>query len=122
MMDRRDLLKRFGIGAIIVPVVGGAAITSHAATLIEVPKVKPVELFASIPKELNLEDVARVTITFTMKDATERIITIDRPALRGTIKPTDDLFVDVILTAQNRYSSPELKTKLGRFQGEALLG
>ncbi len=40
-LNRRDLLKFFGIGATIVPVIGGAVKTELPARLIEVPKVEP---------------------------------------------------------------------------------
>ncbi len=42
-LNRRDLLKFFGIGATIVPVIGGAVKTELPARLIEVPKVEPAE-------------------------------------------------------------------------------
>jgi hypothetical protein len=40
-LNRRDLLRFFGIGATIVPVIGGAAKLDSPARLIEVPKVEP---------------------------------------------------------------------------------
>ncbi len=41
-LNRRDLLRYFGIGATIVPVIGGAAKTELPARLIEEAKVEPV--------------------------------------------------------------------------------
>ena len=76
MMDRRDILKRFGIGAIIVPVIGGAAVTSSAVELIEVPKVRPVELFKEIPKPIALSEVDKATINLKFKDGTARSIMV----------------------------------------------
>lgn len=40
-MDRRDLLKYFGIGSTITPVLNGAPLIEAAAELISVPNVKP---------------------------------------------------------------------------------
>ncbi len=42
-LNRRDLLRFFGIGATIVPVIGGAAKTESLARLIEIPKIEPVK-------------------------------------------------------------------------------
>ncbi len=42
-LNRRDLLKFFGIGATIVPVIGGAVKTELPARLIEEAKVVPVK-------------------------------------------------------------------------------
>lgn len=44
-INRRDLLKLFGIGAIAVPVLGGAPQMEAAVQIIEVPKIQPVELY-----------------------------------------------------------------------------
>ncbi len=40
-MDRRDLLKYFGIGTTIIPMADGAPIIQAAAELISVPELKP---------------------------------------------------------------------------------
>lgn len=96
MMDRRDILKRFGIGAIIVPVIGGAAATTSAVELIEVPKVRPVELFTKIPEPLALSKIKKVTLTLEYQDGKTRSIATSRnPFSSGLIKPTDtvDLFI-----------------------------
>lgn len=42
MSDRRSFLKAFGIGTVIVPVIGGIPEAGVRATLIEVPKVEIV--------------------------------------------------------------------------------
>lgn len=58
-------MKRFGIGAAIVPLVGGVPEVSNAATLIEVPKLQPLiaptEVISLPP--LNREVSIVVTIT-----------------------------------------------------------
>ncbi len=56
-MQRRDLLKLFGVGATIVPVIGGVPELEAPAKLIELPSLEPVKLapwsgVASIPKGL----------------------------------------------------------------------
>lgn len=43
-MDRRELLKYFGIGTAITPVVGGEPIVQAAATLLSVPEIAPLEV------------------------------------------------------------------------------
>lgn len=45
-LNRRDLLRFFGIGATIVPVIGGAAKLDSPARLIEEAKVEPAERFS----------------------------------------------------------------------------
>jgi hypothetical protein len=46
-MNRRDLMKYFGIGATIVPVIGGVPEIRAPAKLIVVPQVNPVEVVSS---------------------------------------------------------------------------
>lgn len=66
--SRRDLLKYFGIGAVIAPVVGGPL-----ATLIEVPKVEIVKPEAvSVP--FNAADVKAVAVTLHLYDGTTRTV------------------------------------------------
>ena len=38
--DRRELLKLFGIGSVVAPVIGGATMESARAKLIEVPHIE----------------------------------------------------------------------------------
>lgn len=77
MFSRRDLMKHFGVGALIVPIVGGKAEESATAQLIEVPKVRPVELHAEIPKPLDLRQVKRAALSLEMKDGTVRTVRFD---------------------------------------------
>ncbi len=49
MFSRRELLKYFGAGATIVPVLGGVPETQAPAKLIEEPRIQPVELATEIP-------------------------------------------------------------------------
>lgn len=44
--NRRDLLKYFGIGATIVPVLGGAPLLEQPAKLIAEPRLAPIETAA----------------------------------------------------------------------------
>lgn len=41
-MNRRDILKLFGVGASVVPVIGGAPHLAAESKLIETPKVEPI--------------------------------------------------------------------------------
>lgn len=42
-MDRRELLKLFGMGTVIAPVIAGVASEDNHARLIEVPKVEIIQ-------------------------------------------------------------------------------
>ena len=48
-MNRRDLLKYFGIGASVIPIVGGMPVPGAEAKLIAVPRVEPVALAENHP-------------------------------------------------------------------------
>lgn len=83
-MNRRDLLKYFGAGTIITPLVSSAPM----ARIIEPPKV---ELFQEVPKAFKMADVASVSVRFNMKDGTthersSKIITV----AAGRIIPGDE--------------------------------
>lgn len=78
MTSRRSLLQYFGIGTIIVPIIGGEANKSKAAELITVPEVKRVELFRSIPKSFCMSQVESVSIQMKLKDGSFRTISIKR--------------------------------------------
>lgn len=43
MLDRRGLLKLFGVGAVVAPVVNGIVVTEPAAKLITIPEVEIIE-------------------------------------------------------------------------------
>lgn len=91
MNSRRDWLKFFGAGAVIVPIIGAKADESQAAQLIEVPHIKPVELFASIPKPIDLRrNVTEAVLLVTLRDGTKRRLKIDNPQGWGTIELRTD--------------------------------
>ena len=48
-MKRRDLLQLFGVGAAVVPIIGGLPVPEAQASLIEVPKVKLFEPLDHLP-------------------------------------------------------------------------
>jgi hypothetical protein len=60
-LNRRSLMKLFGVGATIVPIIGGAIEETAAAKLIEVPKIdlvsekEPVVSFAVRRMRLSLD-------------------------------------------------------------------
>ncbi len=68
-MDRRSLLKMFGAGAAVVPLIGGVPEVSAAATLIEVPKLQPLVAPSEIHAVPPVPD-GQVGITVTITDAT----------------------------------------------------
>lgn len=93
MNSRRDWLKCFGAGALIVPIIGAKADESNAAQLIETPRIKPVELFAAIPKTIDLQkNVAAVAVLLTLKDGSRRRLEIQNPEGWGTIEMKSSQF------------------------------
>ncbi len=62
MSNRRDFLKLFGAGAVIVPVVAGVAEVTSPATLIHVPDIEPVELVKTANVEDAVHDMQNVSI------------------------------------------------------------
>ena len=86
MTNRRDWLKYFGVGAVIVPIIGAKADESMAARLIEPPNIKPVELFAKIPKPIDLKyKVASAAVLFTLQDGSTHRIDVNKPNGWGSI-------------------------------------
>ncbi len=120
-MDRRDLLKRFGIGAIIAPIIGGVVERSASAELIEVPKVRPVELFSSVPAPVELRDVKMARIVLEINDGQTRTITLNRwPWGEGKIGISDTLGVRInFVRIEN--SSPRAEQEIGMISGDGVL-
>jgi hypothetical protein len=106
-MDRRDLLKKFGIGVVIAPIIGGIVERDASAQLIEVPKVKPVELFTKIPEDLNLNDVESAEIVMKLNSGKSRSIAINKWWSSGVIAAKDQFRVDVSFISTN--ASPQFK-------------
>lgn len=106
MFSRRDLVKYFGAGALIAPIVGGKAEEGKAAELIEVPKVRPVEIHKEIPKPLDLAKAKRATITFEMKDGSSRAIAFNLLTSWPGKLIRPDLRMTALLTISQDYASP----------------
>ncbi len=85
MNSRRDWLKCFRAGALIVPIIGGKAAEQHVAELIQRPSIRPVELFASIPKPIDLRNVASATVLLGMKDGATHRLEVESPQGWGRI-------------------------------------
>lgn len=119
--NRRGLLKAFGIGALIAPIIGGKAETSATAQLIEVPKVKPVELFQELPKSLDARQVEKVTLLLELRDGTTRRIDPDYTYGFGdTINPGDSLSVEINLYRKDGVS-PRSGPQIATFNGTGWL-
>lgn len=68
--SRRDLMKFFGIGAIITPLAGGAQ-----AKLIEIPKAELIQMPESlIEKPFTDEEIETIAVHVKLRDGSERII------------------------------------------------
>jgi hypothetical protein len=81
-MNRRDLLKYFGAGSVITPLVAGPVVT-----LVEPPKV---ELAKDMPRDepIIMSDVRAAAVVFEMADGTRRTLRGDvsyanRGVMRG---------------------------------------
>jgi len=70
-MNRRDILKLFGAGATIIPVVAGVAEVTAPATLIETPRVEPVELAQTADVEEAVRDMSNVSIVIDIVSGTK---------------------------------------------------
>ena|ERR1700693_2539191 len=79
-MNRRDLLKYFGVGVAIAPLSAGPIVT-----LVEPPKV---ELAKALPSEVPIvmRDVRNVTVLFEMADGSHRCVQGEVDYSRGVIR------------------------------------
>lgn len=103
-MDRRELLKKFSIGTLIAPIVGGAAETSAAAKLIEVPKV---ELVSAQPsgRPLDFRNIKSLTISFENNDGSVGSLICHNPypRFKGRIESGKRIGMELSLC---EYTSP----------------
>lgn len=120
-MDRRDLLKRFGVGAIIAPIIGGVVERSASAELIEIPKVKPFELFSKIPGPVLLNRVVSAQVVLEFRDGPPRTFSLDKwPYGDGEALINDRMAIEIeFFRVQN--NSPQTEHKTGRLHGDAVL-
>jgi hypothetical protein len=90
MNSRRELLKLFGAGTIIAPIVGGVSLSDAQAKLIEPPKVELVGA-GGIPPTIDLADVKSVSVVFEMQDGASARLTFGYPYGSGRLVPSDRL-------------------------------
>jgi hypothetical protein len=83
LTNRRDLLKYFGIGTVIVPMMGTQPVVEAASELIEIPKIQPVSLKVSEIGERTPCDVVRVQIMITHADGRRYGVQSDTPGSFG---------------------------------------
>ena len=105
MKSRRDLLKFFGAGVLIAPIVGAKPDETTIAQLIEQPKIRPIELFPEIPKDLDIGKAKKVTIFIEMANGERRRITAEPQSGWGILGAADDQ-VELHFSGR-RYSSPQ---------------
>jgi hypothetical protein len=77
-MNRRDLLKYFGAGAVVAPAVGAGPL----ARLIEAPKIE-LALPHVVVTPINLKEVNGATVILEMADGSRREISGTQVAIRG---------------------------------------
>ena len=114
MLNRRDLLKFFGVGSTIVPVISGTPIAEPVAQLIVPATVRQIEL----PKPVQIvepfysEDVAGAELVLYLHNGQTRKANLRRPyptsQKRQMLAPDDQ--VEVHVRISDGYQSPA-KTK-----------
>ncbi len=102
MNTRRELLKYFGIGTVIVPLVSGAPDVRTPAKLISEPDIKPVIL--SEVKPLDLRVIKSLTLTIECLDGSRHSIQSEYVFGRGLIRPEDRCAIRAEIF--NDHSSP----------------
>jgi len=103
-ISRRGLLKHFGVGAIIAPVIGSGTQIASAAKLLELPKVEPVELFKRIPKPILASDIHSVTMILECVDGSKQVLKTNSATGTGSISPEQELHIRIF--ACDRNTSP----------------
>ena len=111
-MDRRDLLRKFGIGALIVPIIGGQPEKSAAAQLIEIPKIRPVELVKELPEKIQLADVQTAELVLTMQDGTRHSIEFNTWEAKGFLHP-GHVTLEAEVCTVSQHTSPASFPKTG---------
>jgi hypothetical protein len=108
-------MKLFGIGATIVPIIGGAAVEDAAAKIIEAPKVELVTPGIAAP-DLYMTDIESCTLVAHMVDGSTRHLQLTNLFRMGKLRThiTESFTFDVI-----RNSSPV--SLLGSLRGRATL-
>lgn len=106
-MNRRGLLKFFGIGATVVPIIDGMPKVEAAANLIEVPTIKPLEVAKSLPDANAAAFLGReVECTVFLKDKkTGQTVTLNCSMFTSTCK------VDIV-DVTTHSASPDWRTKV----------
>ena len=116
MTNRRDLLRYFGVGTIIAPVIGDKVKADVKAQLIEVPSIRKVELARAIPSTVNLCRVKGMSVVLTMDDGTVLTVGSDRPLANGAIDPSTTA-VEISFTAALLNTSPSCYRTTGSVSG-----
>lgn len=125
MNSRRELLKLFGTGAVIAPIVAGTLIEEAKATIVEPPKVELVEdVFVHIEDGFETQLIKRVGLALEMADGSTRqfFSTPGHLIGQGTILAGADVNAMISLsTARNHrqqtHSAAWFKTVLLRTSG-----
>lgn len=121
MFSRRQLMKHFGAGALIAPIIGGKPDESVAAQLIEVPRVRQVELHREMPKPLQLSSVVRGTVRLELEDGTVRTLDLGSIYGGGSIAPDCEVSISAELFRVVGDCSPSSEESTGRLYGRGRL-
>lgn len=110
MNTRRDWLRLFGAGSLIVPLIGGGPDEHNAAQLIETPRIKRVELFKHNSstllywEQLNLEaNLIGAEIVLSMRDGSRKRFAVEDMRATGII---DAFSPQIEIAFVNRKTSP----------------
>lgn len=113
--SRRELLKYFGVGAVIAPVIGGVTQPAQAR-LIELPRVELIEPEVVIEKPLNLKDVRRVDLLLEMADGTKRVM---KAGVVTKMRQSGHVYSGIeteVIFWEDAQSSPESTVMVGLLQ------
>jgi hypothetical protein len=113
--NRRDLLKLFGIGATVVPLIGGTPEMDAPAKLIEVPKLEPVSIAATDPREI-LESLGKheMIVSFKSQDGRTTVFRADTFVTEYSIQAPPPISITDVKSAR----PPSIIPYLGSLQWE----
>jgi hypothetical protein len=117
---RRDILRIFGAGATVIPIIGGALEPAATARIVEPPKVELVGApLNGLP--LNMIDVQSFSVTLSMRDGSRR--TIQSGYIYGNWGLHASGAVDQVKISLNEsvFASPQSSLPMAEIYGEGVI-
>lgn len=120
-MNRRDIVKYFGVGSIIAPLSSTGLQIDNAVQLIKVPEVRSVELFSKVPEPVDLSNYDRGDLILYSKDGkTTRYLTLGSLVGSGVV-PVSSNEVVIRFVEWNYQASPAFLHNTGKIDGRFTL-